>query len=76
MPRILRINGTDGDPVATVDSLEGVKRVIEGLGPGRYHVEEISAGTLPSGHTSRQWGVGIKRRDGTVTVEPDPWPDG
>ncbi len=68
MPRILRVNGTD------VDSLEGVKRVSEGLDPVRYHVDEISADPLPSGHTARRWGVGIKRHDGTVVIDPDPWP--
>ena len=73
MPRILHVNGTDGEPVATVDSLEGVKRVVEGLSPGRYHVDEISGGPLLTGHTSRRWGVGIKRADGSVDPEPDPW---
>jgi hypothetical protein len=29
---------------------------------------------FPSGHTSRRWGVGIKRADGSVAIEPDPWP--
>jgi hypothetical protein len=28
---------------------------------------------LPSGHTSRRWGVGIKRSDGSVVFEADPW---
>jgi hypothetical protein len=23
--------------------------------------------------TSRRWGIGIKRDDGTVAIEPDPW---
>jgi hypothetical protein len=34
-----------------------------------------SAEPLPSGHTSRWWGVGIKRPDGSVAIEPDPSPD-
>jgi hypothetical protein len=42
---------------------------------GRYHVDEISADPLPSGHTSRRRGVGIKRDDGTIAIEPDPWPE-
>jgi hypothetical protein len=41
----------------------------------RYHVDQSSAEPLPSGHTSRRWGVGIKRPDGAVTLDPDPWPD-
>ena len=40
-----------------------------------YHVDQISRDQLPSGHTSRRWGVGNKRADGAVVVEPDPWPE-
>ena len=40
----------------------------------RVEVDEISADPLPSGHTSRRWGVGLKRVDGTVALEPDLWP--
>jgi hypothetical protein len=61
MPRILRVNDPNGEPIETADSQEGMKRVIDGLGPGRYHVHEISSDPIPSGHTSRRWGVGIKR---------------
>jgi hypothetical protein len=44
--------------------------------PGHYHVDEVSSGddAFPSGHTSRRWGVGIKRADGSVVDERDPWP--
>jgi hypothetical protein len=28
-----------------------------------------------SGHTVGRWGIGIKRDDGTVSVEPDSWED-
>jgi hypothetical protein len=41
--------------------------------PGRYYGDEIGRDPLPSGLMSRRWGVGIKRADGTVTSEPDPW---
>jgi hypothetical protein len=74
MPRILRVNYPNGEPIGTADSQEGIKREIEGRGPGRYHLDEISSDPLPSGHTSRRWGVGIKRPDGVVTLDPDPWP--
>jgi hypothetical protein len=74
MPRILRVNDPNGEPIRTADSQEGIKRVIEGLGPCRYHVDEFSSDPLPSGHTSRRWGVGIKHPDGVVTLDPDPWP--
>jgi hypothetical protein len=59
MPRIRRVNGADDEPIETADSSEGVNRILEGLGLGRYHVDEISAEPLRSGHTSRRWGVGI-----------------
>jgi hypothetical protein len=49
MPRILRVNDPNGDPIGTADSQEGITCVIEGLGPGRYHVDEMSADPLPSG---------------------------
>jgi hypothetical protein len=74
MPRILRVNDPNGEPIRTADSQEGIKRVIKDLGPGRFHVDEISTDPLPSCRTSRRWGVGIKRPDGSVTLDPDPWP--
>jgi hypothetical protein len=60
MPRILRVNDPNGDPIGTADSQEGIKGSIERLGPGRYHVDEISSDPLPSGHTSRRCEFGIK----------------
>jgi hypothetical protein len=69
---IFRISRTDDDEVLDVDSLGGVEKIIGSGKPGRYHVDEISSGPLPSGHTSRQWGVGIKHWDGTVGFDPDP----
>jgi hypothetical protein len=74
MPRIPRVNDPNGEPIRTADSQAGAKRIIEYLDPGRYHVDEISSDPLPSGHTSRRWGVGNKRHDGVVTLDPDPWP--
>jgi hypothetical protein len=73
MPRILRVNDPNGKPVGTAGSQHGIKRLIESLGPGRYHVDEISSDPLPSGHTSRRWGVGFKDKNGTIAIEPDPW---
>jgi hypothetical protein len=74
MPRTLRVNDPNGEPIGTADSEEGIKHEIEGLGPGGYHVDEISSDPLPSGHTSRRWGVGIKRPNGSVSLDLDPWP--
>ena len=73
MPRILRVNGVNGEPVGTDRSIHGVERILEDLSPGRYHVDEISSDPLSSGHTSRRWGIVIKRQDGSIVVEPDPW---
>jgi hypothetical protein len=42
---------------------------------GRFNIDILSADPLPGGHTSRRWGVGIKRADGSVVVEPDPEPN-
>jgi hypothetical protein len=68
-PSILLANDTNVEPIGTAASQEGIKRVIEGFGPARYHVDEICSAPLLSGHTSRRWGVGIKRPDGVVTIE-------
>ena len=71
---VYRISRPEDNPIVDVDTIGGVKGVIRSAKPDRYHVDEISRDPLPSGHTGRRWGVGIKRNDGTVTLEPDPWP--
>jgi hypothetical protein len=73
---IFRISRSDDDQVVDVDSLARVDNIIGSGKPGRYHVDEISADPMPSGHTSGRWGVGMKHRDGTVGLDPDPWPSG
>jgi hypothetical protein len=52
---------------ARVDQLEPAIRSSK---PG---LDEISAGPLAPGHTSRCWSVGIKKRDVSNTIERDPW---
>ena len=47
--------------IIDVDQVEAIEPAIRSSEPGRYHVDEISADPMPSGHTSRRWGVGIKR---------------
>ena len=74
MPRIYRISRPGREPITDVDSVEAVEGAIRAGGPGCYHVDEISVEPLPSGHTSRRWGTAIKRPDGVVTLDPDPWP--
>jgi hypothetical protein len=56
--------------VAQADEIEPAIRAAE---PGRYYADQIERDPLPSGHTSRRWGVAIKRQDGSVVLEPDPW---
>jgi hypothetical protein len=71
---MLRVSDPQGDPVGAVAAVEGLRRLVERLGPGRYHVEEIAADPLPSGPTSRRRGTAIKRPDGRDELAPDPWP--
>jgi hypothetical protein len=71
---MLRVNDPQGDPVGVAPDVEGLRRLVEGLGPGRYHVDEIAADPLPSGHTSRRRGVAIRHPDGRVELDPEPWP--
>jgi hypothetical protein len=75
MPSIFRISQPGREPITDVDCVESVEGAIRAGGPGRYHVDEIAAEPLSSGHTSRRWGTAIKRPDGAVTLDPDPWPD-
>ena len=74
MPRILRANDSNGQPIGTADFQEGIKRVIDGLGPGRYHVDETSSDPLPSGYTSRRWGIEFNYGDQSVAIGRDSWP--
>jgi hypothetical protein len=71
---MLRVNDPQGDPVGDASDVEGLRLLAEGLGLGRYHVDEVSADPLPSGHTSRRRGFAIKHPDGRVELDPDPWP--
>ena len=71
---MFRISQNGRDPIVDVDTVEQIEPAIRSSKPGRYHVDEIAADPLPSGHTSRRWGFAIKRPDGSVELEPDPWP--
>jgi hypothetical protein len=62
------------EPIVDVDQVEAIEFAIHSNNPGKYHVDEISDDPLPSGHTARRWGIGVKRADGTVDLELDPWP--
>jgi hypothetical protein len=75
MPSIYCISQPGRKPMTDVGTVEAVEGSIRDGKPGRYHIHQISAEPLPSGHTSRRWGVGIKRPDGSITLDPDLWPD-
>jgi hypothetical protein len=53
MPSVYRITQPGQEPLTDVDTVEAVEGAVRAGGPGRYHVDEISADPLPSGHTSR-----------------------
>jgi hypothetical protein len=74
MPRILRINDESGDPIGTARSIVGVAELLFDSRPGVYHIDEISADRLPCGHTSRRWGIAIKRGDSMVSIARELWP--
>jgi hypothetical protein len=59
-------------PVVNVDIVAKIDPAVRALGTGCYHVEQIEREPLPSGHTSRRWGVGLKMPVGSVVIERDP----
>jgi hypothetical protein len=59
--------------VVDVGTVEEIEPTIRAAEPGRYHVDEIRAKPLPSGYPEQRWGIGIKRPDGSVAIDPDPW---
>jgi hypothetical protein len=75
MPSIYHIGQSGRELMTDVGTVEAVEGAIRAGKPGRYHIDRISAEPLPSGHTSRRWGVEINRRDRSVTLDLDPWPD-
>ena len=75
MPTIYRIRQPGREPIIDVDFVEAVEQAVRDGGAGCDHVDQISTDPLPSGHTSRRWDVGIKRPDGAVPLDSDPWPD-
>jgi hypothetical protein len=56
--------------VAQVDEIEPAIRASR---PGRHQIDQIERDPLPSGQTSRRWGIAIKARGGSVVIERDPW---
>jgi hypothetical protein len=72
---IYRISRNGQEPIIDIDQVEGIEPEIRSSELGRCQVDEISADPLPSGHTPRRCGIGIKREDGSVELEPETWPN-
>jgi hypothetical protein len=70
---MFRISRDGSDHIIDVDARDQIEPSIRAERPGRFHIDEISATPLPSGHTARRWGIGIKRDDGTTTLDRDAW---
>ncbi len=68
-----RISHNEQEPIIDADQVEAIEPVIHSIEPGCSHVDEISREPLPSGHTSRRWGVGTKLQDGRANLKRDPW---
>jgi hypothetical protein len=52
------------EPVLDADTLDELEPAVRSSKPGKYHVDQIEREPLPSGHTTRRWGVAIKHPDG------------
>jgi len=63
-----RISLDGQEPIIDVEQVDGIEPAIRSGAPGRYHLDEISRDPLPSGHTSRRWGIATKLEDGKVTL--------
>jgi hypothetical protein len=70
---MFRISQRGCDPIVDVDQVGEIEPAIRSSESGRYHIDEIAADPLSSGHTSRRWGIGIRLADGAVLLELDPW---
>jgi hypothetical protein len=73
MPIIYRLDDSQGELLASGDTIGYLEGLVADLGPGRYTVDEIRSEPGPSGHTRRRWGLIFKLEDGTIISEPDPW---
>jgi hypothetical protein len=73
MSSLYRLVDPQGEMATDADTIEYLKGILLDLPSGRYHVDEISATPLPSGHTARRWGIILKLADGRVLEEPYPW---
>ena len=65
-----------GEGIDDADTIEVARAIVRGNLPSRHNLAEIGAQRLPTGHTGRHWGAGIKRVDGSMILQPDSWPEG
>jgi hypothetical protein len=70
---VFRISRSGSDEISDVALVDDIEPAVRASEPGRYHIDQIERDPMPSGHTSRRCGVAIKRQDGSVVIEADPW---
>ena len=70
---MFRISRAGNDYFEDVNNVPEIERAISSAELGRYHIDEFPLRPFRSGHTVRRWAIGIKRDDGSVVIEPDPW---
>jgi hypothetical protein len=70
---MFRISRAGSDQINDVVTVDRIEPAIRSIARGRYHVDRIARDPLPSGHTSRRWGVALKMPDGSVVIERDTW---
>jgi hypothetical protein len=46
-----RISHNGHEAIVDVDQVKAIEPAVRSSPPGRYHIDEISADPLPSGHT-------------------------
>ncbi len=70
---MFRFSQNRQEPIVDVEAVEAIEFAIRSSAPVRYRIDEISVAPMRGRHTSRRSGVGIKRHNGSVMIEPDPW---
>jgi hypothetical protein len=60
-------------PIVDVETAGQIEAALRAVKPGRYRIDEITHDPLHFGRTSRRWGVGIKRDDGSVMLVLGRW---
>jgi hypothetical protein len=55
---MFRISRDARELIINVDAIEQIEPEIRALPTGRWHIDEVPPSPIPSGHSSRRWGVG------------------